>query len=191
MFGLCDGGAPGFDGKEATDNADIGEAIHDEAEADGGGFGASCAEALDELCGDEGADNACTIEHRAIEPDGIWEVFFADKLDEKCLARGHVKDLCNAEEAGEDGDVPELDVACDDEESHGQGEDALDYLHRENEVTLRHPVRECTADEGPEEHRECAKDGDDSQPLGCVFFRIREQGDEPVLACRLDPSPDE
>ena len=49
MFGLCDGGAPGFDGKEATDDADIGEAIHDEAEADGGGFGASCAEALDAL----------------------------------------------------------------------------------------------------------------------------------------------
>jgi len=170
LFGLCDGGASGFDGHQATDNADIRESIHDEAEADGGGFGASCAEALDELCGDEGADDACAIEHRAVESDGIWEVIFADELDEKCLTCGHVKDLRDAEKAGENGDVPELDVACHYEEAHGQGEDALDDLHRENEVALWHPVRNRTADKGPEEHRECAEDGDDSKPFGCMAF---------------------
>ena len=137
-----------MDGDEATDNADIREAIHDEAEADGGCFRASCAEALDELCGDEGADDACTIEHRAIEPDGIWEVLFADEFDKKCLACGHVKDLRDAEEACKDGDVPELDMACNYEEAHGECEDALDDLHRENEVTLWHPVRDRTADKG-------------------------------------------
>ena len=170
MFGLCDGCTSGFDGHQASDNADIREAIHDEAEADGGCFGASCAEALDELCGDEGADDACAVKHRAIEPDGIWEVLFADELDEKCLACGHVKDLRDTEEAGEDGDVPELDVACNYEEAHGEGEDALDDLHREDEVALWHPVRDRTADKGTEEHRECAKDSDNSKPFGCMAF---------------------
>ena len=170
MFGLCDGGASGFDGHQATDNADIGEAIHDEAESDGGGFGASSAKALDELCGDERADDACAVEHRAVEPDGIWEVFFADEFDKKCLACGHVKDLRDAKEAGENGDVPELDVTCNYEEAHGQGEDALDDLHRENEVALWHPVRDCTANKGPEKHRECAEDGDDSKPFGRMAF---------------------
>lgn len=156
MFGLRDSSPASFDGDQTTDDADIGEAIHDEAEADGGCFGASCAEALDELCGDEWTDNACTIEHRAVEPDGIWEVILSDKLHEKCLACGHVKDLGDAEEAGEDGDVPELNVPCDDEEAHRECEDALDDLHRENKVPLWHPVCDRAANKCPEEHRECA-----------------------------------
>ena len=78
------------------------------------------------------------------------------------MARGHVKDLGDAEEAGEDGDVPELDMPRDDEHAHQEGEDALDDLHRENEVALWHPIRDRTADEGAKEHRERTEDGDDA-----------------------------
>lgn len=153
-------GVPRFEAhhKQAGDDRNVANGVEGEAPA--------FADLGDKDAGDGGADDAGSVEHGGVEGDGIDEVVATDHFYKERLARGDIESVDDAEEGGEDEQLPDLDLIREGEDGEDAGEEHGGGLGGDDDVAAGEAVGGETTEGGEEEDGDLARETDGTEEGG-------------------------
>ena len=165
-------------GGQGRDHGDEGDGVEQERGRDPDG--------VDEDAGQGRTDQTGTVEHGAVEPDGVGDVIGADHLDHERLTGGIVEDGHAPEQEGEDVDHPQLGDAGQHDQEEGDGEHGRRALCPDERAALVESVGNHAAPHAEEQHGKELQGHHQAQGGACCCPSGEVQ-DEPALRGRLHP----
>ena len=165
--------------EEAGQHGDVADGVREEAPplADDG----------DEDAGHRRADHARAVEHRGVEGDGVHQIVALDHLDDEGLPRRHVEGVDDAEERGQDDDVPLVDAPGQRERRQDERQDHRARLRDDDDAAAVDAVGHVAAERRDEEDRDLPGEADRAEEERGVGEAV----DQPRLRHRLHPRADE
>lgn len=134
-------------------------------------------------CGDGGPDQPRGLEVGGVQADRVAQLVLADHFGDEGLPGGVVEDGDQAEDEGDQVDVPDLHVPAQREPGEGQAGEAHGGLGEQQQLALGEAVGDDTAVEPEEQHRQELQRGGDADRGG----RAGEAEHQPVLGDALHP----
>jgi hypothetical protein len=165
--------------QQAPQHGEEAQAVHKKAEGR--------ARGADEQARDRGAHRAGSVKDGRVHGYRIHEIFFADHLDDECLACWHVYGVYHAQKRSEDQDVPVLDHAREVEQGQRKGEEHQGGLGKNDYFPLGEIIDEGPRKEREEQHGQKLQGGDYAKLEG----RMGHLQHEPRLSHVLHPRSDE
>ncbi len=143
----------------------------------------AAAEGGDQHTGDGGPDQPGGLEVGGVEADGVAQLVRADHLGDEGLPGRVVEDGDQAEDEGDQVDVPDLHMAAQREHGEGEAGEAHRGLGDQQQRALGEAVGDDAAVEPEEQHRQELQRGGDADGGGGAG----EAEHQPVLGDALHP----
>jgi hypothetical protein len=136
----------------SDDHRDIADAVRKEAPA--------FADFRHEDSGDRRADDARAVEHGRVQRYGVHQILLADHVNEKGLAAWDVEGVDDAEQRGENEDVPDLNDSGERQSAQNKGENHRSGLGSDDDLLAVFPVGDDAPQRSHQENRELARESD-------------------------------